>query len=87
MLGYSGSEVSARHADVGVAPNELTSAELRDPFAGTPWHKSTSRSTSNASAADVGVLSTASRSPRTQAISSPTPLRVLIEFKLPSSRV
>jgi anaerobic selenocysteine-containing dehydrogenase len=24
---------------VGVAPNELTSLELRDPFAGTPWHK------------------------------------------------
>ncbi len=23
----------------GVAPNELTSAEDRDPFAGTPWHK------------------------------------------------
>ncbi len=24
---------------VGVAPNELTSAEDRDPFVGTPWHK------------------------------------------------
>jgi anaerobic selenocysteine-containing dehydrogenase len=24
----------------GVAPNELTSAEDRDPIAGTPWHKS-----------------------------------------------
>jgi hypothetical protein len=24
---------------VGVAPNELTSAGRRDPFAGTPWHK------------------------------------------------
>lgn len=24
---------------VGVAPNELTSAELKDGFAGTPWHK------------------------------------------------
>jgi formate dehydrogenase len=23
----------------GVAPNELTAAEDRDPFAGTPWHK------------------------------------------------
>jgi formate dehydrogenase len=25
---------------VGVAPNELTSASDRDPFVGTPWHKS-----------------------------------------------
>jgi anaerobic selenocysteine-containing dehydrogenase len=24
----------------GVAPNELTSLEDRDKFAGTPWHKS-----------------------------------------------
>jgi anaerobic selenocysteine-containing dehydrogenase len=23
----------------GVAPNELTAAEDRDPFVGTPWHK------------------------------------------------
>jgi hypothetical protein len=23
----------------GVAPNELTSLEDRDPFVGTPWHK------------------------------------------------
>jgi formate dehydrogenase len=23
----------------GVAPNELTASEDRDPFAGTPWHK------------------------------------------------
>ena len=23
----------------GVAPNELTSLEERDPFVGTPWHK------------------------------------------------
>ena len=23
----------------GVAPNELTSAADRDPYAGTPWHK------------------------------------------------
>ena len=23
----------------GVAPNSLTSAEWRDPFVGTPWHK------------------------------------------------
>lgn len=26
-------------ADAGVAPNELTRAGDRDPFAGTPWHK------------------------------------------------
>jgi len=25
---------------VGVAPNDLTDAEHRDPIAGTPWHKS-----------------------------------------------
>jgi formate dehydrogenase len=24
----------------GVSPNELTSSELRDEYAGTPWHKS-----------------------------------------------
>ena len=24
----------------GVAPNELTSTDDRDPWAGTPWHKS-----------------------------------------------
>jgi anaerobic selenocysteine-containing dehydrogenase len=24
----------------GVAPNELTSSSDRDPWAGTPWHKS-----------------------------------------------
>jgi len=23
----------------GVAPNELTDNQARDPFAGTPWHK------------------------------------------------
>lgn len=27
------------HGTVGVAPRELTSLELRDGFAGTPWHK------------------------------------------------
>jgi anaerobic selenocysteine-containing dehydrogenase len=27
-------------AQVGVAPNELTSGAMRDPIAGTPWHKS-----------------------------------------------
>jgi len=36
-LGYSpaGGEPEA----VGVAPNELTSTDWRDPIAGTPWHK------------------------------------------------
>ncbi|MEM6703932.1 MAG: molybdopterin-dependent oxidoreductase [Acidobacteriota bacterium] len=29
-----------RRRRYGVAPNELTSAEHRDPIAGTPWHKS-----------------------------------------------
>jgi len=29
-----------RRARTGVAPNELTASEDRDPFAGTPWHKS-----------------------------------------------
>ena len=24
----------------GVAPNELTASDDRDPWAGTPWHKS-----------------------------------------------
>jgi anaerobic selenocysteine-containing dehydrogenase len=24
---------------MGVAPNELTAVEDRDPFVGTPWHK------------------------------------------------
>jgi len=27
------------HATTGVSPNELTSGEDRDWFAGTPWHK------------------------------------------------
>ncbi|WP_307808084.1 molybdopterin dinucleotide binding domain-containing protein [Streptomyces oryzae] len=27
------------HGSSGVAPNELTSLHLRDPIAGTPWHK------------------------------------------------
>jgi len=31
-------EVGAAQA-VGVSPNELTSSEDRDGFAGTPWHK------------------------------------------------
>ena len=31
---------AGRRRRYGVAPNELTSAEHRDPIAGTPWHKS-----------------------------------------------
>jgi anaerobic selenocysteine-containing dehydrogenase len=31
--GASGEETT------GIAPNELTSGEDRDPFVGTPWHK------------------------------------------------
>ena len=31
-LGYEGTTT-------GIAPNELTSTEDRDPFVGTPWHK------------------------------------------------
>ena len=37
----NGLGLSNREADpVGIAPNELTAAEDRDEFAGTPWHKS-----------------------------------------------
>ena len=32
-------ETGEGRALTGVAPNELTSREDRDPFAGTPWHK------------------------------------------------
>ena len=32
-FGDNGSEIG------GIAPNELTDAQARDPFAGTPWHK------------------------------------------------
>ncbi len=35
-LGYPG---AAGEEVTGVAPNELTSSEDRDPFVGTPWHK------------------------------------------------
>jgi anaerobic selenocysteine-containing dehydrogenase len=36
-------ERAERHASDpsgGVAPNQLTSSQMRDPFVGTPWHKS-----------------------------------------------
>ena len=36
--GY-GLESDADGSVSGIAPNELTSVEDRDPFVGTPWHK------------------------------------------------
>jgi anaerobic selenocysteine-containing dehydrogenase len=38
-LGLDHVDAGARHR-TGVAPNELTASEDRDPWAGTPWHKS-----------------------------------------------
>ena len=38
-LGLDHVESGERH-QTGVAPNELTASEDRDPWAGTPWHKS-----------------------------------------------
>lgn len=37
-LDYSGIDLEAN--PIGVAPNDLTSLDDRDWFAGTPWHKS-----------------------------------------------
>jgi len=37
-LDYSGIDLEAN--PIGVAPNDLTSLDERDWFAGTPWHKS-----------------------------------------------
>ena len=37
--GLSYSPAGGKPEIVGVAPNELTSTEWRDPIAGTPWHK------------------------------------------------
>ena len=39
-MGLSYPDEPGDRAMCGVAPNELTSTELRDAFAGTPWHKS-----------------------------------------------
>ena len=39
-LGVDFPDDTGDRAPVGVMPNELTSAVDRDPFAGTPWHKS-----------------------------------------------
>jgi anaerobic selenocysteine-containing dehydrogenase len=38
-LGTDYPDESGRLATHGVAPNELTASEDRDPVAGTPWHK------------------------------------------------
>jgi len=38
-LGLDQDEAGGLHR-TGVAPNELTDNRLRDPIAGTPWHKS-----------------------------------------------
>jgi hypothetical protein len=38
-LGLSVPGPDGTTVSVGAAPNELTSATDRDPWAGTPWHK------------------------------------------------
>ena len=38
-MGVDTSGASGELERTGVATNELTAAEDRDPFAGTPWHK------------------------------------------------
>ncbi len=38
-LGVDFPRADGRRALAGVAPNELTASEDRDPYAGTPWHK------------------------------------------------
>ncbi len=38
-LGLDSPAESGGRRQTGVAPNELTASEDRDPFAGTPWHK------------------------------------------------
>jgi anaerobic selenocysteine-containing dehydrogenase len=38
-LGLDSPAESGGRRMTGVAPNELTASEDRDPFAGTPWHK------------------------------------------------
>ena len=38
-LGLDAPLDGGRRTTTGVAPNELTASEDRDPFAGTPWHK------------------------------------------------
>ena len=38
-LGLAYSPAGGEPEITGVAPNELTTTEWRDPIAGTPWHK------------------------------------------------
>ena len=38
-LGLTSPSDDGNTVTTGLAPNELTSATDRDPFAGTPWHK------------------------------------------------
>ena len=38
-MGLDHLDADGRRVVTGVAPNELTSAEHRDPWVGTPWHK------------------------------------------------
>ena len=38
-LGCTYPDEAGRIRRPGVAPNELTASEDRDPIAGTPWHK------------------------------------------------
>ena len=38
-MGIDATDNTGNLERTGVAPNELTAAEDRDPFAGTPWHK------------------------------------------------
>ena len=38
-LGLKYPDASGKRTAFGVAPNDLTDIDDRDPFAGTPWHK------------------------------------------------
>ena len=38
-LGLKYPNAAGKRVAFGVAPNDLTDIEDRDPFAGTPWHK------------------------------------------------
>ncbi len=50
-LGLAYGDVTA-----GVAPNELTATEDRDPFVGTPWHKHVPARVERAAPADPAVM-------------------------------
>jgi formate dehydrogenase len=38
-LGLTYPREGAGEPTTGIAPNELTASDHRDPFVGTPWHK------------------------------------------------